>query len=255
MKENNTIKNFDLVLKQYKFKNNIPKNIIKFESISSYKNFKIILKKVKNYSVIFGIIISIQFFLKKLGINISISMIKVILLFSSIATISVPFSILSYNYITDKNRKINNSYKTEKPSSLLTKRVNTPIDKQSNKNVDTNHQIKNIASTIQPIPVILISKFETLNLSENLKVEDIIFNQLSKNLKNNKITTNDNTNSKLILTGRVIKLENYFMITTKVIKRSDSSIMYSRTMNVENIDEIKLEINKISHEIESIFLK
>ncbi|MBN1498800.1 MAG: hypothetical protein JW982_01475 [Spirochaetes bacterium] len=249
--------NFRSLLRKYRFQNDLPAEVKKSVAADKSKNLKIILKDVDNYSVSFGILISVYYLLKKTGINLSIAWIKTILLSSLIISVAVPASLITYKVYfnsvnMDKNKKEFISAMTHDSAGDIPAKT----DKKETEAIENGKTDKNLKVQKKSENTVLlkINKFEFFNSEEIPDVEGMLFSELSSFTEKGAVILNlgDNrTESKYILTGRVIRLDQKYSLTVKLYNAENSELEYVNNRTFNRMEDLHMELQIISEEIKN----
>lgn len=235
------IEQFEKLMSKFRFTRPVPLEVRRRISSSKKKQFRTILKKTGGYSVSFGIIASLFFSLKKLGMGVSI--IKTAIILASVTAASVVL-IATGVYTTVKH--IDRDEKRE-TGVLETGQLDVqPAEENDSEPADSPEAI---ASRIA------VRVFTADNADKNMSVTvtDAVADELAllrgKDFTLNIRKSNDEKRYRMILVGSVEQRDSVFMITARVSDVRDSRVIFYASEEAASPGDITAACKSIARKI------
>ena len=223
------------LLDKYKLDQPIPQNIQ--DRMISKKNYiyQKTLKSMGKVSFFSSMMISIYFSLKKIGISITLA--KIILITTAVAS-AVTGSYITINHIINNKDQIINENRTKEKSIIIQK----------------NKTETNLIEKRSHYPI-SVYRFTSTSIKKNKTLNEITSSIISK-LRNNKgknyvnLFTNKNKfTSDYNVFGTMEQVENKIIVTVKIVDTKTSSMVYITQEETESGEEISKISSKLSNNI------
>lgn len=209
--------------------------------ISKKRQFKKILKRAGNYSLIIAFASYLFFFFKKIGVG--ISFMKSITLATTV-TIMLAVSVISGTYYTVKYVIMP---ALEEQVEKIPQKVNEIKEELTKEKAEIT---KKKETTIEKTQVV-IKQFIAEDL--DAKITKQIMNKISSGVvkNNNKIefVSIKNKNAKLILIGSVDLLEESYTIYSKIIDKKTSKVLFYESETAKTKQDIDSACNRLAQKI------
>ena len=241
---NNKIDNFNNLLDKYKLTD--PASADTKSRLYTYKkeDLKVILKKTGKYSFIFGTIAALFFYLKKIGIGITVMKTTILITIGSMTLIA---SLSTGVYYTVKH--VSKTDKLQDDNKIQEKKNSTDTDKGIKKD-EKKSVIKgdNIQFEYGVVP------FSAENVSR--QTADLVTNTVLSGIKSQKADSSvsmldikkQNIVEKMIV-GSIEKLDSGYTITARLVQVKDSKILKIISENADSEGSIPSASRKISERL------
>lgn len=238
----NDIKILKALLDKYRVSRPLPDEVQNHSLKNKRKNLIAILKKLKIYSPVFSLILSVFFFFKQFGITLSLLQSYVVLF---IISVTATVTLAAGGYATAKILMINETKSHHMDSSVgdvkkssEDKKINLSDAKKSSITVKGN------IVYFQPLINNGADKGIVDNITNNIKSEII------KLKGKDKVSFHSSPGiSKILLTGSVEKLDNFYMITLRVTNRMNRRIIFASSWEIKSENEMLPVCKKIARDI------
>ncbi len=242
---NKNIENFHNLIDKYQLTDETPADVK--NNISQYKKagFKNIIKKAGKYSIISAAVYSVFFFLKKLGISISVFKSIIIVSVGSIVIVSSVSTGVYYTikHITGKDQKLEKKIDN---TQLKNKNIEALKNNPQNKTTAVTTKDATVAFGVIPFAVEnapkTISTAFTSGLISNLKAAHGSKAVMRLNIaKQNRV--------KKLVIGSIDRIDGSYIITAKVVRVKDSKILKMVTETVDSKDKLQAAAKRISAKV------
>lgn len=239
---------FAEVLKRYGFVEPILPEVQMYIRDIKREQFIRTLKKAGGYSFIFGIITSVFFAIKKMGVGTTIVKSALLVFASAVISLTILSSgiYLSFKYITAFEEK-----KEEKREDAV-QSGDAGIDKRIIREKKTRREIP------EGVMLLGVQPFVAVNVEGRIALlaADTIAEKLVELRGSSRVINmrrrREGRKIGLMLLGSVEDLEGTYTVTAKVVSVSDSKIVFYTSEIVHSIDEIPAACTKIAGRISGI---
>jgi len=240
---------FAEVLKRYGFVEPILPEVQMHIRDIKREQFVQTLKKAGGYSFIFGIITSVFFAIKKMGVGTTIVKSALLVFASAVISLTILSSgiYLSYKYITAPEEK------TEEKREDVVQSGDAGIDKRIIREKKTRREIPEgvMLLGVQPFVAVNVEGRIALLAADTI-TEKLVELRGSSRVINMRRRRREGRKIGLMLLGSVEDLEGTYTVTAKVVSVSDSKIVFYTSEVVHSIDEIPEACTKIAGRISGI---
>jgi hypothetical protein len=232
---------FEKLMSKFRFTRPVPPEVRRRISSSKKKQFRTILKKTGGYSISFGIIASLFFSLKKLGMGVSIVKTAIIL-----ASVTAAATVLIVAGVYTTVKRIDKDEKREVGVLETDKQVAQPVEQKDAEPVDSS---ESVAGRIG------VRVFAADNADKNMSitVTDAIADELAL-LRGEEFTlnirkSNDEKRYRMMLVGSVEQRDGVFMITARVSDVRDSRVLFYASEEAASPGDITAACRSIARKI------
>lgn len=249
---NSEVQNFEKLLVKYKLCDLKPEKVQNMAISSGKENLLIILKKTGHYSIIFGLVYKLYYFLKGLGINATLFQTKIILLAITVnaaASLTVGGVYIKKAYFNKKSTNIlynENTVESKKITETPANSIKTYKKNEPNEGILSRREYE-----------IGIAEFQG-DSTDALKITSKISENLTGIIGHDKIIFLNNTNRgkvEKILTGSVRRVGKEKFVTVKLVNVEDSKIISILSEKINSDDELESTCRKISESIAKMYLQ
>ncbi|MCP4138465.1 MAG: hypothetical protein GY754_46335 [bacterium] len=233
MKKTGDMENLEALLDKYKFSNPLPEDEKEYSLVSKKRVYKRVLKSLGIYSFFSGIIVSIYFWLRKIGVGVSV--------FRGIMVFIIAGAVSLCVYLVLKD------YPREKPAEPEN-RAELPLIVQPVDKARKAEPVKKISRADTHILDIVPFYSSSVNRELVNRATGVFINRLSSR-KGAAYTvargSKDRENARYRLTGSLEKAEDSIMVYIKLVDIKSSSIIFAgkkKTDSPENLDAACLEL-------------